>query len=211
MAGFRRAAKIEEVVVMNNSELDSLLRKARVPERSAEFWEEFPRRIRNRLGSARASDNRHSSGRVSLRWAWALGAAACVLAGVFIGSWLERPKAEDILRDAKVVDETLAMFPHSVRAIVEDEHGLHLVLSQDASIPASAPLYIHVCDGRHCSSVVTFSGQEVQLAGRKVTVLADTHGGIILEGNQLLWSSREAIDGNAHLKIEAKNLGSATM
>ena len=117
----------------------------------------------------------------------------------------------DILANAKLVRETLAMFPNQVRAIVEDSHGLHLVLSDNGAVPSSPPLYIHVCDGKNCSSVVTFSGQEIQVAGQKMTVLANTQGGVILMGNDFVWSSDEKNKSDEGLEIEAKNLGLAAL
>ena len=117
----------------------------------------------------------------------------------------------DSLTNVKLIHETLAMFPNRVRAIVQDEHGLNLVLSDSADVPASTPIYVRICDGKHCSSLVTFSGQEIQIAGQKITVLADTRGGIILTGNQFVWSNSERSYAGNHLKIEAKNLGSVAM
>ena len=70
------------------------------------------------------------------------------------------------------------MFPHQVRAIVQDESGLKLVLSDSGDVPVSPPLYVRISDGGHSSSFVTFSGQEIQAAGQSITVLADARGGI---------------------------------
>ena len=103
------------------------------------------------------------------------------------------------------------MFPNRVRAIVQDERGINLVLSDNDDVPVSPPLYVRICDGKHCSSLVTFSGQEIQIAGQKITVLADARGGIILTGNQFVWSNTERTYAGNHLKIEAKNLGSVAM
>jgi hypothetical protein len=58
---------------------------------------------------------------------------------------------------------------------------------------------------------VTFSGQEIQIAGQKVTVLSEADGGIILEGSKFAWSNKEWIGVGARLKIEARNLNPATM
>jgi hypothetical protein len=78
-------------------------------------------------------------------------------------------------------------------------------------VPDSTPLYVSICDGKHCSSLVTFSGQEVHVAGQKMTVLSDAHGGIILVGNRFLWSNTERGYANNDLKIEAKAIGLAAM
>jgi hypothetical protein len=200
---------------MNKSELDSILKKARTPERSQEFWEEFPQQIARGLNQARTEN--HRPGRSWFpRLAWGFATAICVLAAFALGHWrgqmeTKTVSSNDILANAKVVRETLAMFPNQVRAIVEDEHGVNLVLSKDENVPASTPLYVRICDGKHCSSVVTFSGQEIQIAGQKMTVLSDAQDGIILMGNDFAWSSREPSYAKNELKIEARSLNSAPL
>ena len=56
-----------------------------------------------------------------------------------------------------------------------------------------------------------YSGQEIQIAGQKMTVLSDAQGGIILMGNDFAWSSREPAFAKSSLKIEAKRLGVIAM
>jgi hypothetical protein len=58
---------------------------------------------------------------------------------------------------------------------------------------------------------VTFSGQEIQIAGQKLTVLSDARGGIILAGNQFVWSNTGQIALQNNLKISAKHLDSVSM
>lgn len=100
------------------------------------------------------------------------------------------------------------MFPNRVRAVVQDDHGLHLVLSDKDDVPASTPLWVKVCNGKHCSAVVTFSGQQIEVDHQDVTVLADPEGKIILAGDSFLWSNGQPmLAGNGKLKIEAKALG----
>ena len=125
--------------------------------------------------------------------------------------WRGETSTPDALQSAKLIRETLALFPNRVRAIVQDEHGLNLILSENDDVPASAPIYVRICDGKQCSSFVTFSGQEIQAGGQKVTVLADARGGIILTGNQFVWSNTERNHASNSLKIEANNLGPVAM
>ena len=199
---------------MNQPELDSILKKMRLPEIPGESLEMFPRRIVARL--KRNDVPNHAARKFSPQLAWAFGLMACIVIAFAIGHWRKPMEpaaiaANDSLVDIKLIRETLALFPNQVRAIVEDEHGMNLVLSDNNDVPASPPLYIRICDGQHCSSFVTFSGQEIQAAGQKITVLSDTHGGIILTGNQFVWSDTERTYAGDHLKIEAKNLGTAAM
>jgi hypothetical protein len=199
---------------MNKHELESILKRARLPGISGESLEWFPRRVI--AGLKRDVPPRPSAPGHFPFLALAGGLAACLLAALASAHWHARTEAErisagDILASTKLVHEMLAMFPHRVRAIVEDAQGVNLVLSQEENVPPYPLLYVRICDGRHCSSFVTFSGQEIQLAGQKVTALADGQGGIIVTGNQFVWSSAEGIDAGAHLRIEAKNLGPAPM
>jgi len=198
---------------MNKSELDFILKKARTPEPPKEFWEEFPQLVVRGLSQSPAN-----SYRTERNWfpqlAWGFATTICILAAFVVGHWrgrLETKTTMDVLADSKVVQQTLAMFPNQVRAIVQDEHGLNLVLAENNNVPTSTPIYIRVCDGKQCASVVTFSGQEIQIAGQKMTVLSDAQGGIILMGSDFAWSSREPPYVKSDLKIEARNLSSVAM
>jgi len=148
------------------------------------------------------------------RLAWAAGFALfCLVIGFAIGSW--RSKSNDasakLLENSKLIHETLAMFPNRVRAITLDERGLNLVLSDHNDVPASSPLYVQVCDGKQCAAVVTFSGQEIEIAGQKLTVLSDANNDIILEGPQFVWSSTDRADAKGGLKIQARQLAPVSM
>jgi hypothetical protein len=196
---------------MNKAELDAILKKARTPEPSGEFWELFPRQVVSGLNRSRTRTMRVGQGWFP-RWAWGVATAACVLAAFAIGHWRGRLETKtaaesDILSDSKFIQQTLAMFPNQVRAIEHDQSGFNLVLSNNGDVPVSSPIYVRVCDGRNCSSCVTFSGQEIQIAGQKLTVLADTRGGIILTGEHFLWATGGRVAMDKGLKIEAKNLG----
>jgi hypothetical protein len=196
---------------MNNSELNRILKAAKVPERSEEFRAQFPRRVTSRLHwKPAAAESRPPNW--FPRMAWSLtGITACLVIGFLVGHWRGQTEAvaeNGLLQNAKVIKEMLAMFPNRVRAVVQDEHGLNLVLSDKDDVPQSTPLWVKVCDGKQCSAVVTFSGQEIQIGRQEVTVLADAQGKIILAGDDFLWSNgKPMVAGNDKLKIEAKTLG----
>lgn len=198
---------------MNNSELDKKLKAAQEPALDADYQADFPRLVLANLRSTPREER--PVPRLWLpRLAWGLATATCIVLAFAIGHWrghVETASSAGILENAKLIRETMAMFPNQIRAIVQDEHGLKLVLADRADVPDSPPLYVEICDGNRCCSAVTFSGQEIQLAGQKVTVLADAGGGIILEGGQFAWSS--ATDGkNVHgLKVQAKLLNTVAM
>lgn len=198
---------------MNNSELDAKLKAAREPVPPADFHEDLPRLVLAGLRSI-PREQPHPRRNWLPRLAWGLAAATCVAMAFAMGHWrgtTEAKAGKDVLADTKLIQETLALFPNRVRAIVKDERGLNVVLSDTDNVPASTPIYVRICDGKRCSSLVTFSGQEIQIAGQKLTVLSQPDGGIILEGNKFVWSSSEPVFAGRKLKIEAKNLGATTM
>lgn len=193
---------------MNKPQLNAILKRARTPEHSEEFWRDFSQRVVRGLNSERTTNFRPSQN-VLPRMAWGFATVICIGAAFAIGHWRGQAEAKaspDVLANSKLVGETLAMFPNQVRAIVEEDGGLHLVLSDRGDVPVSTSIYVRICDGKHCSSLVTFSGQEIQVAGQEMTVLSDAQGGIILEGNKFVWSSTSRIYVNRNLKIEAKPL-----
>jgi hypothetical protein len=195
---------------MNNSELERKLKAARVPEWAEEYWDAFPRRVMSQL---KRSSPRRVAGRYWMpRLAWASGVLVCLGVALGIAHRSRSDKADTslaLLQNEKVVREVLSLFPNRVRAIVQDEHGLQLVLSDRPDVPTSPPLWIKFCDGRHCRAAVTFSGQELQIDGEKVQVLADARGGVMLVGNRLFWQSAEPNRVPQNLRFQARPLSYA--
>jgi len=128
--------------------------------------------------------------------------------GLAFGLWRERKPSDTfaLFQNEKTVREILAMFPNRIRAIEQDEHDVRLVLSDNADVPDSTPLWIKICDGKKCRVVVTFSGQGFQIAKESVEVLADAQGHVMLVGNQFIWSSAEPNQARDRLRIQAKPL-----
>lgn len=198
---------------MNDSELDQKLKAAREPALPKEYQAAFPQTV---LANLRSDTWKTSPPQRSWlpRLAWGLATAACVVLAFGLGHWrghMEAAAPDNLLANTKLIHETMALFPNQVRAIVQDEHGMKLILADQADVPNSTPLYVRICDGDKCSSLVTFSGQEIQIAGQKLTVLADATGGIILEGNKFVWSSTAQNYASKGLKIEARPLQAGTM
>jgi hypothetical protein len=190
---------------MNKFDLDAMLKAAKTPECPADDCGDISREVLARL--RREPKLLRTRPRWFPQLAWGFATAVACLAIVFVtGHWHGETSFKDSLQSAKLIRETLAMFPNRVRAITQDEHGLNLVLSDSDDVPVSTPIYVSICDGKYCTSFVTFSGQEIQVAGQKVTVLSDAQGGIILTGNQFVWSNTDRTYADNRLKIEAKNL-----
>jgi hypothetical protein len=198
---------------MNDSELNQLLKEAKVPERSPGFWAQFPRRVTARL-HWKSTTGSAASSHWFPRLAWTMGLAAFALVAVFIGhrrGHSETRAENGVLQNGKVIQEMLATFPNRVRGVVQDEHGLNVVLSDQENVPVSTPLWVRICDGKRCSTMVTFSGQEIRVGERNVTVLSDASGKIILAGENFLWSNGEDLLADGKLKIEAKTLATVVL
>ena len=194
---------------MNDSDLDELLKAASVPERAPEFWAQLPGRIGAKLRwQQRRGDkvNLPSRPNAAMLWGWGLtGAAVFILMGFLMGQRQGARQMTSFVQNEKLLHEVLATFPNQVRAIVQDENGLHLSLADEPNVPQSQPLWIKVCQGGVCRSIVTFSGQVVEIADKQVEVLADARGGVMLVGEHFFWSSWEGGAGG-QMQIKAQTL-----
>ena len=208
---------------MNDAELNEVLKRATVPERKADYWEQFPRRVTAELERRSQTAPVHWLTEASRAWRWAaafrfLGAkpafavgvaVVCLALGFFLGFWRGQrsPGSDSQLATArKYFNEIEALFPNQVRAIVFDQQGTHLVLAQEPNLPASPPLYLRICGPKGCQRFVTFSGQQIRVNGEVCDVLADGHDGVLVVGRQLLWSGSIAGIRSGQYQIEARAL-----
>jgi hypothetical protein len=193
---------------MTNAELDKLLKSAPTPERDAEYWDDFPGRVTRQLNPVRSPGFSRLGPHPTRRWAWGLGlAAACAVAGFLLGSWRTRVAAEERQWAAMQTyfREISAMFPNQLQAIVIDERGPRLVLSEQPDVPTSEPLFVRICRAQGCQSFITFSGQQIQVNGERYEVLSDARGHVLLVGQKLVWSSAEPSAGRLPYRIQARS------
>lgn len=198
---------------MTDRELEQKLKAARTPSLEPEFADDLPRLVFAQVRPAPQPPSAVKFVLPRLVWSGGIG-FACLLAGLMSIHWLnkaEPAKFPDLMENTILIRETLAMFPNQVRAITQDEQGIKVILADQPNVPGSVPLYIRVCDGKSCASFVTFSGQDVQIAGQNITVLSDGGNGIILEGNQFVWSKSAGSRQYKGLNIKAKSLNIGTI
>ena len=216
---------------MNDRELDHVLKRARVPERDAGYWDGFPGRVAAELERRRRAGPAVQSGGASVRGssepagigslaslfrllgskpAFAVGfAVVCLAVGFFVGFWKEHgsPGTDaQVAQMRKYYRELEALFPNQLQAIVFDQKGAHMVLANEPDVPASAPLYVKICGPKGCQRFVTFSGQEIRINGDTCEVLADGRGGVLLVGEKLLWAGPKSARTSRQYSIEAKPL-----
>jgi hypothetical protein len=208
---------------MNNAELERLLKSVQPPARPEGYWEEFPQRVTTRLRRGR-SDSAESRGFrfwvLGFRWprlAWGLGLAAlCLVIGFSLGRWRQNEEAtvaasSSLLQNSKVIQEVMMLFPNRVRAVVQEGDSFSVLLAEEANVPASTPLWVKICHGDKCVALVTFSGQELEVAGQQLTVLASAEGGVIVLGDRFAWASDGRKGGLKDLRIQARALEFASI
>ncbi len=182
---------------MNDRELDDLLRRVPVPERTPDYWADFPDQVRR--AAARPEPHVRPAAHVDaglLVWRWL--AAGTALAAVAAGLWLGlRPSAphpfsaDELAGYARTWREVVALFPQQVRGVTFDAAGPHLSLADRPDLPPAPPLLVRICAAHGCESFLTFSGQQITSGGQSYEVLTDAHGTVLLVGRDSVWSSAE--------------------
>lgn len=110
---------------MNDFELESKLKSVRVPERAADYWEDFPSRVRAQLPRGR----RESEPRTYPHFAWATGfALALVLAFVCIRFDPLQSASDAITKQEKNFRAQVARLDAGLHVIVLNMHGMDNLL-----------------------------------------------------------------------------------
>ncbi|MCP5534092.1 MAG: hypothetical protein H7A48_13050 [Akkermansiaceae bacterium] len=134
--------------------------------------------------------------RTAFRLLWPVAAAAC-----FLLVWLvltPPPPAAHASRQAYekeknaaaiLLREFSALYPNQIRAIIQNDSGIQLELAENTNVKSGRPVLLKVCEPEGCEEIITFGGQSIEVAGHQVTVRTDAEGRVILDGDQLIWSS----------------------
>ena len=194
---------------MNNSELNELLKVAQVPERSQEYWEQFPRRVitRTERGPQAVAEPFGKGFRIP-GFAYVAISLCCFLG--ILALCLRRSHSETTempLAEAQTyLHEIEALFPNQVRAIVFDQQGAHLLLAEKADVPTSQPVFLKVCGATGCERFLTFSGAQIPINGEPCEVLVNPGGNVILMGQKIFWFSGKTPLKDQRYRIEARTL-----
>jgi hypothetical protein len=109
---------------MNDSELQAKLNAVRAPEKTEEYWENFPAQVRSQLRRPMAMEQ--SQTRWMPRWSWSSGlATACVV--LVLSLW---PAFQAIVKDERALQRDAARFPHQLHLLIADEHGMQYLVSE---------------------------------------------------------------------------------
>lgn len=203
---------------MKKSELDKLLKSAPVPERPAEYWQDFPRQVLAALprGTRRAAPlsmpswRRLTLARLSLAVSIV---ATCLVIGIALGSWRHRSPgltANDLATARTYLREMEALFPNQVKAVVFEPSGPRLELAERAEVSAALPVFVRVCGPDGTRDFLTFSGQQIRLNGDWLDVLVDARGRVLLVGARMAWTSGDASARAGDYRFAARLLGAAS-
>jgi hypothetical protein len=185
-----------------------MLKSAKVPDRSAGYWENFPKRVTAQLAAGMQPKTTGSAGLIR-RWGWGL-ALACTVLIAGIGLWMHRPAATARPNYAKLYREIEAMFPNQVRAIVVESGAVKLDLSEKPDVPSSSPLRVDVCQNQQCRTYITFSGQQIRVNMESWDVLSDEVGHVLVVGRNVAWTSAEPNRRSGAYHIDAERLESSS-
>lgn len=144
---------------------------------------------------------------------WPTAAAACFLLVWFSirpvtpeKTLATIPPARQDDAAAIILREVSALFPNQVRSIVRDESGLQMTLADEPDVKPTQALVLKVCEPRGCKEIITFSGQNIEVAGHTVTVRTENGGRVILDGERFLWSSDLKGNPAPGVHIESRRL-----
>ncbi|MGV3753956.1 MAG: hypothetical protein ACO1QS_01080 [Verrucomicrobiota bacterium] len=194
---------------MKDPELDKLLRSVQPPERSPEEKVEFPQQVIRQL----SRPGHHQTVMVVPKPRfplWALGfATACLVIGFLVGRFPEPPVQPPVAAVstpdyAKLFKEVATLFPDRLRGVVVRGDELELVLADQPERLAANPLLVEICQDGRCRTVITFSGQKLEVDGHSIEVFTGTDDRVIVLTDNQLWTSQnpgEIVDGfriNAH-------------
>jgi hypothetical protein len=109
---------------MSDSELESKLKSVRVPEKTDEYWEDFPTCVRSQLRRPAAVERTQT--RWMPQWAWSSGlATACAVLALSL--W---PMFQTVVKDEHALQRDAARFPHQLHLLMADEHGMQYLVSE---------------------------------------------------------------------------------
>ena len=198
---------------MNNTDLEKVLKKAKVPEPRPGFWDELPGSVQRAID--RGDFTRHTEESVAApgifefifrKAALPLAfAAICVTIGFLWGANSRKPEvqASELAEARACWREVAALFPNQLEAIVFDQQGSRVVLADKANQPSSPPIYLKLCDTKGCKRFITFSGQQIKVNGESFEVLVDRQGEVLLVGDAKVWKSSKDVSSFGSYKVVA--------
>ena len=114
---------------MNDFELETKLKSVPLPERSAEYWENFPAHVRWQSHRAAPTSAVQKNGWLPFAWKMTAGFACLVLSLLVLSQPLQAT-AGALFKNEQRVRQQLAELPGHLRVFMADEHGLHYLVAE---------------------------------------------------------------------------------
>jgi len=114
---------------MNDFDLDARLKGVPLPERSEDYWENFPSQVRWQLRRAASEQVVRESWLP--RFAWSIGASfACLVISLLVLGQPLKAASCAIFKNERIIRQHLAELPNHLRIFMADEHGLHYLVAE---------------------------------------------------------------------------------
>lgn len=108
---------------MNDFDLEANLKSVQVPDRTDEYWDDFPSRVRMQLARTAPAERMQWKG--TPVWGWNSGLAlACVLSLFSVV-----PLFHAALRDDRFLQREAQRLSHGMRVLMADQHGMKNLIS----------------------------------------------------------------------------------
>jgi hypothetical protein len=115
---------------MNDFELESKLKSVPVPERSEDYWENFPSQVRRQLRRTTPEQVVRENRLPQFAWKMSVG-FACLVLVLFVLDQPLKAASGAIFKNERIIRQQLAELPNHLRVFMADEHGMdYLVAGQ---------------------------------------------------------------------------------
>jgi hypothetical protein len=106
-----------------------------------------------------------------------------------------------------LIEELTDLFPGRIRAVIVEGQSSSILLSEQPLAHSSEPVLIRLRRNGESLVAVTFSGQSIELGSQEFEVLADGADGVLLVGEDFVWTSRAPTRLPPWNRVEARTLG----
>lgn len=113
---------------MNDSDLKARLKSVPVPERSEEYWEDFPSRMRGQLRRPAPPAELEESWLPQFAWKFA-AYTACFILGLFIFNQPLKAASTAIFKTELAMRHQLTALPQHLRVLMADDHGMYYLVA----------------------------------------------------------------------------------
>ncbi|MGD1088414.1 MAG: hypothetical protein ABR955_06775 [Verrucomicrobiota bacterium] len=113
---------------MNDFELESKLKSVPLPERSEDYWENFPSRVRLQMRRTTSQQEVREYRLPQFAWKMSIG-FACLIAGLSVLDQPLKAASGAIFSKERIIRQQLAELPGHLRVFMQDEHGMHYLVA----------------------------------------------------------------------------------